>query len=184
VALASSSDDLTSPSYGPDFTHVVLHALTDECAAGSGPGGAGADTDAPRISGLRVTHKRFAVGRRSTAGSAKAKRGTTFVFRLSEDARTTIAISRRLPGRRKGARCVKPRRGLKRKCTRLVRAARLVRTRTHRGANRISYTGRIRKRALRRGAYVATVRAVDAAGNRSAPRSVRLRVVRPARQRR
>jgi Tol biopolymer transport system component len=179
VALASSSDDLTSPSYGPDFTHIMLHALTDDCAsAGGGPGGGGADTTAPQISGLRVTHKRFAVGRRSTAGSARAKRGTTFVFRLSEDARTTITISRRLAGRRKGGRCVKPRKGLKRKCTRLVKAARLVRTRTHQGANRIAYTGRIRKRALKRGPYVATVRVVDIAGNRSAPRSVRLRVVR------
>ena len=94
VALESGSDDLVA-GYGPDFTHVFLHALGAGCAPSGAPGGGpGADTIAPRISRLRVTNRRFAVGRRRTPRIAKVRRGTTFVFRLSEDARTTITIAR------------------------------------------------------------------------------------------
>jgi Tol biopolymer transport system component len=179
VALESGSDDLVA-GYGPDFGHVLLHALDAGCApsgvaGGSGPG---ADTTAPLISGLRVTNRRFAAGRRSTPLIAKARRGTTFVFRLSEDARTTITIARKLQGRRKGRRCVTPHKGLRRRCTRLVAAATITRARTRAGTNRIAYTGRTRGRALRPGRYRATVRAVDAAANRSAPRRVAFTVVR------
>ena len=159
VALQSGSDDLVA-GYGADFTHVFLHALGAGCAPSGAPGGGpGADTIAPRISRLRVTNRRFAVGRRRTPRIAKVRRGTTFVFRLSEDARTTITIARR-------------------KGRRLLRTATLVRARTRAGTNRIAYTGRIRRRVLRPGRYRATVRAVDAAGNRSAPRRVAFTVVR------
>jgi len=48
------------------------------------------------------------------------------------------------------------------------------------GANKRRFTGRIATRALRPGSYRAVVRATDAAGNRSAPKSVRLRVRRKA----
>ena len=84
---------------------------------------------------------------------ARSRRGTAFLFRLSESARTTITISRR------------------RRVARLVRPGRA-------GPNRIAYTGRTRGRVLRPGGYRATVRAVDAAGNRSAPRRVAFKVVR------
>ena len=184
VALQSGSDDLVA-GYGPDFQHVFLHALGADCAPSGVAGARGprsrseprADTTAPRISGLRVTNRRFAVGRRSTPLIARARRGTTFVFRLSEDARTTITIARRLQGRRKGERCVKPRSGLRRRCTRLAHDGDARRARTRAGRNRIAYTGRTRRRALRPGRYRATVRAVDAAGNRSAPRAVDFTVV-------
>ena len=159
MALESGSDDLVA-GYGPDFTHVLLHALGAGCAPSGAPGGGpGADTIAPRITRLRVTNRRFAVGRRRTPRIAKVRRGTTFVFRLSEDARTTITIARR-------------------KGRRLLRTATLVRARTRAGTNRIAYTGRIRRRVLRPGRYRATVRAVDAAANRSAPRRVAFTVVR------
>jgi Tol biopolymer transport system component len=161
VAFDSHSDDLVHPSYGPDFNHVFLHALSAACA----PSGSGAarDTTAPVIRSLRVSHRRFALARRKTARTARAKRGTTFVFRLSEKARTTITIARR---RRSGHRI------------RLVRVATLVRARTVRGTNKVAYSGRIGKRALARGSYLATAVAIDAAGNRSARRSVRFAVVR------
>jgi hypothetical protein len=55
----------------------------------------------------------------------------------------------------------------------------LVRTSRPAGANRIPFTGRIGRRALARGRYVATLVATDAAGNASRPRTVRFRVVRP-----
>ena len=164
VAFASHSDDLVSPSYGPDANHVFLHALSPACAPSAQ---AGRDTTAPVISRLRATHRRFAVTKRRTARiAAKVKRGTTFTFRLSENARTTIAIDRRLDGRRRGNRCVRPRKALKRKCVRLVRAVTLVRARTVSGTNRIAYSGRVGKRALAPGSYLATVRATARARRR------------------
>ena len=150
VALQTGSDDL-APGYGPDFQHV--YAIGCAPSGGGGPAPS-PDTTAPRISRLRMTRERFALGRRRTPLTARVRRGTAFVFRLSEDARTTITITR------------------KRSTVKLVRA----RTRT--GVNRIAFTGRIRGRALRPGRYRATVRATDAAGNRSAPRRVTFTVVR------
>jgi hypothetical protein len=53
--------------------------------------------------------------------------------------------------------------------------------RTHRiaGANRVKFTGRVGRRALKLGRYRARLVASDAAGNRSAGRFVRFRVKRP-----
>ena len=73
---------------------------------------------------------------------------------------------------------MKPRRGLRRKCVRLSTVGTLTRRKTVAGANRIKFSGRIGRRALRRGRYRATLVATDEAGNRSTPRSVRFRVVR------
>jgi Tol biopolymer transport system component len=186
VAFGSRSNDIVSPGYGPDFAHVYLHAMGGDCppvaAGGGGPGGGPSpDTTAPVISGLRVTNKRFRLGAKRTALSAKrrrAKRGTTFVFTLSEAARTTIAIAQRKPGRKKGKKCVKPRRGLKKRCTRYVARLTLTRTRTAQGLNRVAFSGRTRTRKLAPGRYRAILRATDVAGNRSKPRTVTFTVVR------
>jgi Tol biopolymer transport system component len=182
---SKSPDVLATGNPSPDFDHVYLIAVGADCppvsAGGPGPGGgAGAtDTTPPAIAKLRMLRKRFAVGKRRTAKVAKrAKRGSAFLFSLSEDARTSIAIARALPGRRKGGRCVKPRKGLKRRCTRYVVVATLTRTRTKLGANRVAFSGRIGARKLKPGRYRATVGAVDAAGNRAKAKRVTFRVVR------
>jgi Tol biopolymer transport system component len=154
VAVQSGSDDL-APGYGPDFQHVFLHALGAGCAESGAVPGPAADTTAPRISRLRMTRRRFAVARRRTPLVARVRRGTAFLFRLSEDARTAIRISR---GRR---------------TTTLVRRGKA-------GANRLAYTGRTRGRVLRPGRYRATVRATDAAGNRSARKRITFTVRRRA----
>jgi hypothetical protein len=179
VVFESGSDDLVSPTYGPDFDHVFLHALTSDCPAGPAQGAG--DTTAPRISGARVTNRRFAIGRRKTARIARVRRGTTFVFRLSEDARTTITIARRAPGRRSGKRCVKPRKTLRKRCTRFVKVVALTRAGTRQGANRVAFTGRVGKVALGRGPYRAAIVSTDRAGNRSKPAFVRFTVVSPKR---
>jgi Tol biopolymer transport system component len=177
VVFASQSDDLVSGGYGPDFGHVFLRALSADCPVTTG-GGPPPDTIAPVISRLRMTHTRFAVARGRTPRIARVPRGTAFLFRLSENASTRITLQRELPGRLKGRRCVKPRPGLRRKCTRRTRAGTLVRTKTKAGANRVRFTGRVGRKALRPGRYRATLVATDAAGNRSAPRRVKFRVVR------
>jgi Tol biopolymer transport system component len=182
VAVNSNSPDvLATGNPSPDFDHVYLLGVGADCppvppAATSGGGG---DTTAPAISRLRMLRKRFAVAKKRTAKSARrAKRGSAFLFTLSEDARTSIAIARALPGRRSGKRCVKPRKGLKRRCTRYKVVSTLTRTRTKRGANRIAFSGRIGARKLKPGRYRATVGAVDAAGNRAKAKRVTFRVVR------
>jgi Tol biopolymer transport system component len=149
---------------------VYLRAVGADCVppagggGGEGPGGGGggpaADTTAPVVAGLRMTRTRFAVARGRTARATRARRGSAFVFRLSEDARTTIAIKR----------CVR------RRCAKTV--AKLSRSGTRAGSNRVAFTGRIGRKALRPGRYRATVTATDAAGNVSAPRTIRFRIVR------
>ena len=85
-------------------------------------------------------------------------RATAFRFRLSEPAGMRIVLRRfgRYVGQLR-------RRGL---------AA---------GANRIAWGGRLRGRRVRPGAYAAVLIATDAAGNRSLPRLIEFRVLRPLR---
>jgi hypothetical protein len=154
-----------------------------------GPGGtttpgkitAGGDTSAPVVSGLAITPKRFAVAGRPTALAAarkRAHRGARIVYRLSEQASTTLTVTRRVAGRRKGKRCVapgKPRKGARR-CTRSITIGTLTRKAAS-GKRRVPFSGRIGKRKLAPGRYVLTVRARDAGGNRSAPRTARFTIV-------
>ena len=186
VALTSNATGLTPEPVGPDFAHVYLRAAGGECAprpAGGpgGPDGGGADTTAPVLSGLRMTRKRFAVAAAATPRAARLRRGSAFAFSLSEDARTSIAIARALPGRRAGGRCLRLRGATGRRCTRHVVVATLTRAETRRGLNRIAFSGRLGPRALPAGRYRATVGAVDAAGNRAAGQRVRFRIAAVAR---
>ena len=130
------------------------------------------------LSKVSLTRTRFRVGPRRTAVSA-AKRGTMFRFTLSETARVRIAILRQARGKRQGKRCVKPTRRLRKakRCTRLIAAGTLTRTGAA-GANRVAFSGRVGKRKLKRGRYRLALRATDAAGNRSAPKTLRFRLVR------
>ena len=159
-------------------------------AAPGGPGGGGGpkrDTTPPRISGARLTHARFSVAGARTAviaivrtlRHARAPRGTSFVFSLSERATTTIAITRHADGRRSGHRCVAPRRGLKRRCTRTIAVLTLIRGRTPAGRNSVLFSGRAGRTTLKPGRYVAQIVARDGAGNRSRPVSLAFTVVAP-----
>jgi hypothetical protein len=183
VAFGSNSPGvLPAGNPSPDFDHVYLTGAGADCPpvppGGGGPG-ATADTTRPLISRLRMLRKRFAIAKKRTAlSSRRAKRGSAFLFTLSENARTSVAIARALPGRRSGKRCVKPRKRLKRRCTRYKVLATLTRTKTRIGANRIAFTGRTKSRRFRPGRYRATVGAVDAAGNRAKPKRVKFRIVR------
>jgi Tol biopolymer transport system component len=131
----------------------------------------------PELTGASMTRRRFRVAKGTTAQVArKAKKGTAFRFVLSAPATVTIRIERARPGRRKAGKCVKPRRGLTRRCTRFTRVHRLTRT-LPAGAARVAYTGRVGTRKLAPGRHRATLRAVNADG-RSAAVRLRFRVVR------
>ena len=158
-------------------------------AAGAGPGpdtGAGtkpaADRTAPIVTGFRLVPKRFRVGRRSTprvAVSRRARVGSSFRYRLSEEAKVRILIERRTFGRRSGGKCRRATRALRghRRCVRYVRAG-AFRRMGRAGSNRHRFSGRIGRRKLRPGRYRASIRATDAAGNRSRLKRARFRIVR------
>ena len=124
------------------------------------------DATLPSLSRLALTNKRFRVGREATVLSARAKRGTTFFYTLSEAGRVGIAVQKASTGRRRGRSCVKPSRKLRKakKCTRYTTVGALTRTSTA-GANAVPFSGRIGSRALKPGKYRARFTATDAAGN-------------------
>lgn len=129
------------------------------------------DRLAPSLSGTRLSRRRF----RSP--------GTTLSFRLSEAARLTLRIERKLKGRRvrrKGKiRCVRPTRknARRRRCARYKRAGSFTRTFAA-GAHRIKFSGRIGRRKLRPGSYRLTLTPTDAAGNRGKARRLGFTIVR------
>jgi hypothetical protein len=182
VVFESRSPDIVTPSFGPDYSHVYLRAMGANCPVTGLQVQPPPRDLIPVISKLRVTNKRFAIAKQRTAAVTrnrkKLKRGTAFKFRLSEVARTTITIARKAPGRRNGKRCVKPRPGLKKRCTRYLSAMKLTRSKTKLGANTVAFTGRVGKKKLTPGAYRATLVATDPTGNRSKPARVTFTVVR------
>jgi hypothetical protein len=133
-------------------------------------GGGGGDSSPPRLSALRLSAKRFRVGA-----------GTTIRYRLSEAATVTLSVQRVRPGRRVRGRCLKPKRRNRqaRRCTRFaaVKPALTFRNQAA-GQRRIRFSGRLsRRKALSPGPYRLTLRARDAAGNRSAPLRTRVLVL-------
>jgi hypothetical protein len=150
VTLTSTDDDKSYSSATADNVKLTLDAPAPPAA------GPGIDRQAPAIGRLTLAPRRFKVARRATARTAT--RGTRIRYTLSEPATVTLRFQRLRRGRRVEAGTLR-------------RAGRA-------GANRVAFSGRIGRRALRRGTYRLIVTAVDAAGNRSQPRRTRFRVVR------
>jgi streptogramin lyase len=115
--------------------------------------------------------------------SLRVGRSGTLRITLSEPATVTIRFERKLPGRRKAGRCVKPRRAPHgRRCVRFASLGSQRRSAV-RGANRLAIGGKLGRRTLPVGAYRLTIVATDAAGNASKPLTRRLQVVaRPQRR--
>lgn len=155
----------------------------DTCPAAS-PSPPPSPNLAPELTNVGVTNKVFAPVGRVGAGATRVKRGTRFRYTLSEPARVRITIERVLPGRVRvrGTRrtCVKPtaRNRRARRCKRYRRVTALV-AEERAGRQSTAFTGRVRGRALRRGAYRARLVAFDALGARSRETRIALRIVRP-----
>jgi len=116
----------------------------------------GADVTAPTLSGLRVSPSSFEAAAR---GGSIARVGGRVSYRLSEAAKVRFTVERATRGR----------------------FVRLKGSFTHRGkqgSNRFTFRGRVGGRRLRPGIYRLVGRATDPAGNRSAVRRARLRIVR------
>jgi len=124
----------------------------------------------------------FAVGPASTplSGQTAANRhrgGTVFFFRLDRAATVNIAIQSSAPGRRVGRSCRPDGRRLRKRphCARTLLIGTLARS-AHAGLNRVAFSGRIGRKALKPGRYRAVFTATDAAGA-SLPRSLSFTVV-------
>jgi len=151
------------------------------------PTSAPVDVTPPGISDAFATNRAFAVSARgAVAAGRRVRRGTTFGFTLSEAARMSLRIERRGAGRRVRGKCRRPTSRNRRAplCTRWLGAATLTRDAAA-GLNRVRFSGRVlvrgRARALRPGRYRVRLTAADAAGNRSAPVTIRFRVLPRAR---
>jgi hypothetical protein len=117
---------------------------------------------APEVLSFSLTHTRFRVGHRATALVARSSRrvgiGTTFRYTLTSPARVVLAIARLRGHRTPGL------------IGTLVRASQP-------GPNRLFFTGRLGRRALRPGIYRATLTALGFDGQASRPRRLAFTVV-------
>ena len=152
---------------------------------GNGGGGGGVvDRVAPRfLTGAALHPRTFRVASAATPTNARTRRsvpkGSVLTYSLSEPSTVTIVIAQPLPGRKVGKSCRAPTRSNRRhrRCTRYVTAGKLTR-RSLQGPNRVSFAGRIGRRALQPGSYRANATAKDAASNRSEPSVASFTIVR------
>jgi hypothetical protein len=154
---------------------AVPAAPGDGDGGGDGDGDGGGeppppgDTQAPVLSGVGMTNTVF----------TRHPGATAFLYRLSEPAKVKLSIRRAVPGRRKGARCVKTTKRLRRAqpCTRkLLFVGSLTRS-SPAGPTSVPFDGRIGSKRLAPGRYQVTLVATDAAGNASPPVTVWFRIV-------
>ena len=115
----------------------------------------------PAVGHAAMGHARFRVAAKATAVAAAVAHGTSFKFTLNAPAKLTIAITRRTVRRGK---------------PHVVKAGTLTRAHLRNGPNTIAFSGRIGKRALKPGAYRATLTARNATGG-SKPVTVKFTVV-------
>ena len=101
------------------------------------------------VTALRLVPGRFRAARRG--GSLAPRGGARLSYTLSRAARVRFTVERLLPGRRRAGRCRPSGQG--RRCVRPVRVRGSFSDAGTAGANRLRFTGRIARRALRRGAY-------------------------------
>jgi sugar lactone lactonase YvrE len=141
------------------------------------------DSAAPAITSASMSRRTFRVDRRGPVAARKrTPRGTTFRVALSEAATVGFAIKRRIRGQRVKGRCRPARKNRKgKRCELLPPLGSFNRARPA-GTSRVRFSGRLlvrgKTRVLKRGRYRVTLRATDAAGNRSKPRRLHFRVAR------
>jgi VCBS repeat-containing protein len=177
---------------GPDsFTYKASDGSADSNVATANitvipgantPGGPPEDTTPPVFVSLSLTNTTFRVnptGAAETIVVARAKKGTAFVYSLSEAARVLFTIEVRTAGRKVGTTCRKTSQSNRSRphCTRFVSVGRFAQN-SVKGANRKTFSGKVGTKTLTPGSYRTTLWATDAAGNRSAVARATFRVVR------
>jgi hypothetical protein len=113
----------------------------------------------PSLSSVRLSAVTFRAASRGASLTRKRRPpvGTTVSYRDSQVATTTFTVLEPTTGHKKGRRCLagRPRRGQKR-CTRYVSVGSFAHI-DRAGANRVRFTGRVRGRKLKSGAYRLTL---------------------------
>ena len=149
--------------------HGLPRAHDGQQRHGAGPGllAPSADVDTPAADAGQdeaEDHPRV-----HEAQALQGRRPQRVHFTLSEISTVEIAISRAVTGRRSKGRCRRATRKLRKRprCTRYVAAGSLVRINMSAGAHSVGFAGKLRGRALKTGAYKATIRATDPSGNHS-----------------
>ncbi len=138
-------------------------------------------TPAPALSRVRQSANSWREGNRLAQISSKKRPpvGTTFSFTLNEQASVSFSFTRRVAGRKVGAKCVaqSPRNAKRKACRRTVTAGTLSFT-GHSATNRVVFQGRVsRSKKLTPGRYTLIITASNSAGARSAPVSLSFTIV-------
>jgi len=199
TASVSRSGENAANDRATDPTTIVAKPgpVGDGPAAQNGPGAGGGDgggtdrgsgdvvvpdTLAPTVQAARLTNRTFAVDARGAAEpvvTSRAKKGTSFVYALSEPARVVFTVERKDAGRRVGSSCRKPSRSNRRgrPCVRLVKVGSFAQDGAA-GPNTRKWSGKVGTKALKPANYQASLTAEDAAGNASAAKRLPFRIVR------
>jgi hypothetical protein len=157
-------------SLAPPAT-VTINVGLEGPQPGGGTAG-GQDKKAPVVSAIKVSNKRWRLGRK-LATISLSPIGTTISFRLNEAAKASVSFQRAMPGKRVGKTCAKPTPSNVdgKPCKRYVGAGALNSLTGKAGNNKVRFQGRLtRTRALTPGAYRVRVGARDAARNRALPK--------------
>jgi DNA-binding beta-propeller fold protein YncE len=97
------------------------------------------------------------------------KTSATVSLRLTRAATLTVTVQAARDGRRSGSRCVAPRSGLHKGCTRYVNVHGSRRVSAHAGTTRFTLSRRFAGRTLKAGRYRLAITALDTSGNRVGP---------------
>lgn len=173
AAAGERAAALTLADNSPNGGHEI--PLTGQGTAAPAP--PAADTTRPVVSALSFAPRAFRVGKKATATIAKTKKtatGTKLRFTLSEAAAVRITVQRATTGRRSGGACRKATAKLRKakRCTRYVTVGTLKRS-AKPGRVTVGFTGRVGKKALKRGNHRVSITATDTAGNRTAKAATR-----------
>jgi hypothetical protein len=142
----------------------------------------GGGTAAPSLTAAKQTNRVWVAGNKlaSISRTPRHSVGTVFTFTLDQTAAVRFAFVRGAPGRKVGKRCLAPtrRNRTRRACTRPIPAGSLT-FNGHPGPNKVGFQGRLSpSRKLTLGKYTLVITATNAAGQPSAPRTLRFTIVR------
>jgi hypothetical protein len=142
--------------------------------------GSGSPPPDPTVGSVTESAKRWRAGKALPHESrARPPVGTTFSFKLNEDASVTFVFSRKVAGSKVNRRCVRRTRANRHlpSCKLLVTAGSFSFS-GHSGTNRVSFAARISPaKKLRPGGYTLVITATNSAGATSPPATLRFTIV-------
>jgi PKD domain len=183
---ARSSTAVTSHAFALPGTHRGTVTVTDASGLTATASPAvtvlAAPSVAPTLSSVSQLRSRWREGTRKAtlARSLRPRVGTKFSFTLNEAAKVVLIFTYGKPGRRVRGRCVAPSHRNRRRprCRRTVTAGTLL-FNGHPGRDIVAFQGVLsRTTRLSPGRYTVTITALNAAGQRSSPRSLSFTIVR------